>query len=91
MIKLFSLEDFENLLSEDVVDTLKSDSINIEKLYESFREPGKQYVELDFNDLNDLFKLVYKTSNQEGYESGRESGWNDGMEQAQLYCGQDCY
>ena len=33
MIKLFSLEDFENLLSEDVVDTLKSDSINIEKLY----------------------------------------------------------
>ena len=89
MIKLFDLNDFVELLSPEVVETLENDNFDIERFYESFREPGKEVVELDYHDLNTLFKIVHKTSKQEGYESGQEVGWNDGTEQAQYHFSQD--
>lgn len=79
MVKLHSLEDFKEMLG-DSVDELNEYSLDVEKLYEKYREPGKDFVELDWHDFQDLLKYVRESA----YERGRESGFQDGLLQGSM-------
>lgn len=73
MIKLFDLNDFEDLLG-DSVDILTKNGTDLNDLFESFREPGRNNVELDWNDFRKLLKLVTESTKEQAYKQGYDEG-----------------